>query len=347
MQEGPASAGPFFVDGLLVARRHDECLPPASTQEERVTVGHATRSTAALLLALCAIGPVVNAVAQPADKPPEDSIVVTGKVAPSPTRAEVYDQAIAVSRVDPHAVYEEPLPRFHSPLCPGVVGLRDDYARAITERIRANAGQFKVPLATDRCPPNLLVAFVDDGQALLAALADEHPEIFTLVDPEERTELLTAPAPARVFTNVMARTSGAGGTVPNIPLPVRNGKQQRMSPRGQLDRTGLPTRKDIDLALVIYDKEATVGMTLEQLADYATMRGLSHTRAAEGNEAMATILSLFDEDGPRPGGPEQLTSFDIGYLRSAYAEAPNRSAVNRLLAVQREARKQARQEGNP
>lgn len=71
-------------------------------------------------------------------------------------------------------------------------------------------------------------------------------------------------------------------------------------------------------------------MTLVQLADYATMRGLSHTRPAAGEEAMPTILALFTEGSLRP---EELTSFDVGYLRSLYWSVPNVSAASKLLAL--------------
>ena len=55
---------------------------------------------------------------------------------------------------------------------------------------------------------------------------------------------------------------------------------------------------------------------------------------ADGNEAMATILALFASKDHAPG---ELTSFDIGYLRSVYRDAPNRSAASRFIAVRKRA----------
>ena len=70
------------------------------------------------------------------------------------------------------------------------------------------------------------------------------------------------------------------------------------------------------------------------------MRDLSYTRPASGQQPMATILALFDEEGglePTDREPAELTSFDIGYLRSVYFWRPDRSvpAVGRLLGVRR------------
>ena len=47
-------------------------------------------------------------------------------------------------------------------------------------------------------------------------------------------------------------------------------------------------------------------------------------------ETMPTILSLFAHGG---GGVPELTSFDVGYLRSLYSERPDVPAVTRLLSV--------------
>lgn len=264
-----------------------------------------------------------------------DAIVVTGETEP-PLRREVFDQALRVSRVASGRMYEEALARFVAPLCPGVLGLAPELAKEMSERIRANAAKLDVPLAHGRCSPNLLVAFVDDGQIFLADLARSHPGAFRLVTEEERNEILAETAPVRVWN--MVETKWADGR----PLAWRLGRRERPSVRGRVDRMFLPTRKDIEFALVAYDREAVLGMTVVQLADYATMRGLSHTRPANGNEPMATILALFDDDagdGPADRGPDELTTFDLGYLRSVYFWRPDRSvpAVGRLLSVRRRA----------
>ena len=55
---------------------------------------------------------------------------------------------------------------------------------------------------------------------------------------------------------------------------------------------------------------------------------------------MDTILALFDDAqaiDPADRDPAELTSFDLGYLRSVYFWSPERSvpAVGRLLGVRR------------
>ncbi|HEY6815607.1 MAG TPA: hypothetical protein VI168_08725 [Croceibacterium sp.] len=289
-----------------------------------------------LSIALCSAPPAA-AQTDPAPEPAQsdDAIVVTGETEPPPRR-EVFDQALELSRVDPGRMYEEALARLTAPLCLDVTGVETDLADELAARIRANAEQLELRLARGRCTPNLVVAFVDDSRELIADLADRHPRMFELLGQAERDEILADDAPVRVWNVV--ETKWASGA----PLAWRHGRQERPNVRGRVNRMLLPTRKDIDFALVVYDLDAVVGMTVVQLADYATMRGLSHTRPASGDQAMTTILALFDDAdalSPDERGPAELTSFDIGYLRSVYFWKPEYSvpAVGRLLSVRRRA----------
>ena len=64
---------------------------------------------------------------------------------------------------------------------------------------------------------------------------------------------------------------------------------------------------------------------------------------------MATILALFDDTGigdPAHRGPDELTSFDLDYLRSVYFSRPESSvaAAGRLLGVRRRASAAAAEE---
>ena len=272
------------------------------------------------------------AQAASAEAPAGDSeIVVTGTHRHAATAKEVYDQARSISRVAPNEAYVVALPRFWGPVCPGVAGLRTEYAEAMVDRMRATIARLKVPRAKEACSANLVVSFTGDGRALLADLQRDRPEIFRLLSRAEQAELLTDPTPVHVWNNIAMRWTG-GGAPP--------AKGQKASVWGQLNRNAMPESYDIVGALVVFDRDAVAGMSLTQLADYATMRGLSHSKPPAGAQPMATILSLFDADG---GGPDALTDFDIGYLRSLYYSVPNASAAKKLLDVRHFAEKASKQ----
>lgn len=254
----------------------------------------------------------------------DDPIVVTGRREP-PTRSQVYEQARELSRVDHHRLYEEPLARFETPLCPAVSGLSTAEARLMIARIRANAARVDVKLARPDCMPNLVVVFADDGRTLMVKVAETHRKTFCTLPVSEQAELLVEGAPVRVWSQIIVVGPNAHVWRCRWNVPSRSGGPGQML---------LPSRREIGSALVVFDRDAVVSMTLMQLADYATMRGLSHTRPARGHEPMPTILALFTEGASIP---EELTHFDIGYLRSLYWWVPNVPAASKLRGVRRRA----------
>jgi hypothetical protein len=288
-----------------------------------------------LPVVLCALLASGLAAQEPAAD--DQAIIVTG-TPDGPSRKEVYDQALDLSRIDPrpHSIYQYPLARFERPVCPAVSGLRGDLADEIAGRIRANAERLKVKLAGPHCSPNLLVVFVEDGQSYLGKLERKYPRLFSLVDEAERSELLAGGDPVRVWSNVFPRS------LVGTPVYRRGGKWVVPNNKGSKSMM-LPSRTDIDSAVVVFDSEAVVGMSTVQLADYATMRGLAHTRPADGGEPLETILGLFAPDSGWK--PDQLTSFDVGYLKSLYWWEANVPAVDKLLGVRKRAKKA--REGEP
>jgi hypothetical protein len=198
-----------------------------------LTAWRATVLPMAILAAL-----PVAAQTEPAPVGPVEEgspIVVTGDTEP-PTRREVFEQALEVSRVDPSRMYDEALARLTAPLCPEVVGLDGDLAGEMVERIRVNAERLKLKQDRGRCATNLMVVFADDGQELLAHLAQSRPRAFDLVDEAERSEMLAEHAPVRVWSVV--ETKRAGGA----PLSYRRGKPEMPSLSGGPGRLFLPTR---------------------------------------------------------------------------------------------------------
>jgi hypothetical protein len=287
----------------------------------------------------------VAAQSVPAEVP---DILVTGERVP-PTERQITAQARNISIIG--SPLDEPLPRFQDRVCPGVLGVKEEDAAYIIHRIRHNAEQFKVRLAKDdgKCEPNFIVAFVDNAQGQMAELARKQGYMLAGLSVSERGELLDASRSARVWTNTVIRTN-TGAPAPNRgstnTAPERafaydpdTGSQFRLTlppeVRGSASHSRIyfAHREDIYSVLILFERNRVVGKSLLQLADYATMRGLAFTRETRGEIAADTVLSLFDGDGPKP---EQLTSFDIAYLRSLYSGIPNMPAQSKLASVNRE-----------
>ncbi len=290
-----------------------------------------------LRLALLAGGLLAAAPlsAQSAPGPGEDDIVVTGQAEALPTDSEVIHQAREITQGTD--LRGTALARFEDRLCPGVIGMKPEFASLIVDRIRAQAQALDLWLTADdgTCKPNFIVAFVDDGKATLADLEKRQPGAFAPLATNERRELLSRGRPgARGPPPRRERATGWPWSAQRNNLTA--------APVAQMwsahSKIFLRTREDITSVVVLFDKADAKGKTLLQLADYATMRGLARTRPVEGDgQAMDTILALFD---PGAAPPAEMTAFDRAYLAALYDGIPNLPGITRVMGVNRQLRLQ-------
>jgi hypothetical protein len=271
----------------------------------------------------------------PGDSATRD-IVVTGQAPEAPpTHREVTRQAREITA--PTGIRYAPLPRFEGDrLCPGVFGLKADFAALVIDRIRANAERFDLWMTEDdgTCRPNFVIAFVDDGQATMQQIVDGKYWLFINMPRHERVELLADDGPVHVWTTTQART------LDGMPLPTKpDGRQVSAMSSGGAARVALPVREDITGVLILFDRDDVRGKTLLQLADYATMRGLARTRPVDGDgAALDTILALFDASAEPPA---ELTAFDGAYLGALYRGRSNLTGMSKVQGVSAELRRQS------
>ena len=280
-------------------------------------------------LALAAAFSTSSGLAQDAPPPPRDrdTIVVTGENEPVTIR-QVQRQARDVA-VRTGNVYESPLARFEGRLCPGVIGLDEEMAGMIIDRIREHARTLDIRVREDGCDANFILAFVDDGEAMFRRMMDDSPWNFQYLNSGQKRDILE-PGPVHVWTNIEPQTLTG--------MPIAQSRELMNPPTMQVagahTRIYTTTRMDIRSVMISFDRAAVVGLNLGQLADYATMRGLAQTRPA-GDLSIDSILTLFElsQDNPEWAPPQRLTEFDTAYLRSLYAEIPNLPAFRKLARV--------------
>lgn len=219
----------------------------------------------------------------------------------------------------------EPVARFFDEVCPGVAGLQLESAAAVVGRMRANAEEFGLRLAPDgACDANVLVVFVEDGQAVLSQLRNQRGYMFSELSRAERDALLAAPGPARVF--LRTRDYGRDG----MPVYRRDNLTEIPQTRMWMAHSKIysATRRDIHNVLVLFDRAGVNELTLNQLADYASLRAFAQLRprAAEG----PTIASLFEPGVDRSDG---LTERDRAFLTALYRGIPNMPAKARMAEL--------------
>lgn len=277
------------------------------------------------------------ALAQDDQDGTDEDIVVTGRVE-RPSESEVTRQARSITA--PTAIRHLPLPRFQDRLCPGIFGMKGEFAALMIDRIRDNAEKLDLWMAEDdgTCRPNFVVAFVDDGQAALKQIEENQYWLFQSLTTADRRELLAEDGPVRVWTTTQTRTRDG------MPVARRESLDNPpvVSAWMAHSKIYIPIREDITQVVVLFDKADVKGKTLVQLADYATMRGLARTRPVDGDgQAMDTILGLFDTNA---SPPPEMTNFDRAYLAAVYDNIPNIPGITKVLGVNRQLSLQAEEE---
>jgi hypothetical protein len=245
--------------------------------------------------------------------------------------------------------YHDPLARFSEPICPGVLGLPVDAAGIVVDRIRYDAERVGAPVErTTNCKANIIVAFTRDGGADVRRLMKANGYLFAGLDMPEARELESEAGPARAWhvtalhnrhgqdesasfqSGPVTVVGDGGGFTPAVPM------RTIMVPTSD-SHLFLASRVDIMASVVIIDLAAINGLPVARIADYAAMRALARTRPVTGDTAPATILSLFDPMAPHP---QEMTGFDLAYLRSLYEAGSNLPASAKLLNISRQIRKE-------
>lgn len=258
-------------------------------------------------------------------EPDENAIVVTHRPDPEPRQDEVRQQVRSITVSG--NIHDEPLARFQAKLCPGVLGLPVDIAELIVGRIRYNAGRLGLALADETgCKPNLIVGFVGSGQSDVERMLSKKGSMLAELPIAERDALRREDGPVHAWAITSTRTRDG------MPMlgDRKYGRMPTINTQSANSLFLLATRSDIELSVVLIDIAAIDGLSVNQLADYATMRGFARTRAVSGEASYGTILNLFDPDAEHQGA---LTAFDVAYLRSLYDTVPNIAAAAKFGSV--------------
>lgn len=228
----------------------------------------------------------------------------------------------------------EQLARFEDDICPLVAGMPRDWTAVLTRMIRDNVvavgGKVATPKPGKKCTVNAVVIFIDQPHELVAALAEAEPDFFSMT-PREMKYFTEAKRPVTSWhvTDMRGRDGqelgsvGAIGGLPADAKVVRNAAASRLYSN---------IREDMLTGFVVIDRQATVGKSLRQLADLATMHLLLDVKQDAGAKDSGSILSLFE---PRPAdapGPRSMSRFDRGALAGFYTQREN----NRTESQQRE-----------
>jgi hypothetical protein len=228
---------------------------------------------------------------------------------------------------------QDQLARFHTPVCPQVIGLPEAAARFFLDRLRQDALLARAEVDKPKCQANLVVVFIDDPSGFVRALRSRNSALVEDMQPEEMRRLINSHDPVRVWNvSIVTNERGERPATPPGGTPVDPPKLEVQS----VSNFRPSSQQMIGSATLVFDQQATIGKSLGQLADYAAMRTLARTRPPS-DTGVDTILTLFD---PASNPPHALTTTDRAYLAALY-RMPGNDALTTQRSVLASAIKKA------
>jgi hypothetical protein len=232
------------------------------------------------------------------------------------------------------------LARFQTPVCVHVFGLSEASAGVVTERIEAIALETGLRIGEATCKPNLTVVLSAEGRSFVGDLKADRPEVFGNMTALQFRQLVRDGGPAWAWQSTEPKRADGGPVeyiseivVDPTKPPQRLSKGAYQVKNASLSRLAMPIRHDVTGTFVVIERAAVVGLTLQQIADFAGVAALGGADvAAAGQLSAPSILKLFACDRPA-GCEEAATDFDLAFLKARYAGAPNLSENKDLMRI--------------
>lgn len=244
---------------------------------------------------------------------------------------------------------------FRAPICPFVDGFADSQNKQIEQRIRRVAEQIGLPAAKDKCSPNVVLMVANDAAATLRGLERKNPILFQGIVPSEVRGLMRQKGPVWTWQTILespsdgranpssseyktgsgGAPSSAGGGGGYTSRFEENASALRITSQSRIRKT---TRPDLFASFILIDFDELAGLTLTQIADYATIRTLARTQP-KPNLRQRTMLRLLDVPRDRRAELDQLTRWDIAYLQALYKSTNTVSASLQKSTITAEMRR--------
>src|SRR5579871_1792656 len=220
----------------------------------------------AALAAFWCSGAAVAATAQtpPPPSPPPQAAAADPRAA---LDREVDAYIRGVTR-NPGFSESDPLVRWNTPICLRVAGWTAEQVKAVSDRLAQIASSAGGPLAREPCQPDFVVVATAQPDDILDAWSSRNHQLFGDASTAEirRFRESSESRPVRVWYNIdQGRKSG-----------VRNGHFVPSNLRAESSPFLRNTAFDFISIFVIVDTRRTQHATLDQLAGYAAIVGLTN-----------------------------------------------------------------------
>jgi len=277
-----------------------------------------------LALSLAVIG--ASAAAAPPDATqPLDQVTVEAH------RQQLEERVTAFVSKLAHPDFDRSLRRWLVPVCPLVAGLSQVQGEFMLARLSEVARQAGVPLAGEKCSPNLDIVATADPSGLLKSWRRRDRGLYGDAMPAEVQRFLTHTHPVMVWYNAAEMEAGGAPLDPAAMEFGTNFIPTNHHPKGT--RIQFEAVEVFESVIVIVDLRRVQGLSYGQLADYVAMLGFAQLDPDADFGSAPSILQLYSAQPaqPPPGG---LSDWDVAYLRALYkTEQASRAQRNQIIQM--------------
>ncbi len=263
---------------------------------------------------------------------PADSITVTeGKVAREVIEAFISSHAAPTQALDQMA-------RWKVPMCPMAVGVPEEFARFVEQRVRAVAAEVGAPVGDASCQQNVSIIFTPEPQTMVneirrrssaflgyhhsTARGDEmakvtHPmQAWHMTGTRDLRGNLETDNP-RNQTNTLVIRYPAVPPLPEtafVELYMPNARAASVTG----GRLGNGLSSEFTHALIVADIQWAAEPEIGTIADAMALLALSRPVLSDACQSMTSILDLLAKDCARSSEIKALSAGDLAFLRGLY-----------------------------
>lgn len=220
------------------------------------------------------------------------------------------------------------LARFESEFCPVIIGFPADWSAIIEQKVRENVTEAGMEVEDKPCRPTASVIFTYDPELLMEGLRKKMPGLFSGMSPVE-IDRLTGETRTAYGWRAVDMLSRDGKPLDNASQVNGEASSAKIVRNAYPTRLYSNVRYDIVNSYLVLDIDRTPGMTLQQIADFATLHLLLDLQLDAGAKARdGSILKLFDVADPSTL-PDTMSGFDRRMLKGFYAQPENNFSARR------------------
>jgi hypothetical protein len=285
-------------------------IPDAGRVRRSIGCGFSALSVAALAALCCsnvAKGDQHRTAAPSATESPPSLPGVTAEEARAALEHRVDAFVRAITR-NPGLSDDDSIVRWNAPICLLVAGLTAEDVKIVSARLSQISSSAGAPLARAPCQPNFIIVATSEPDRVLNAWYARDNRLFGDATPALILQFLegSQSRPVRVWYNInTGRKSG-----------MRNGHFIPSNTRAESSTFVGNAVLDFFSIFAIIDTNRTEHTTLDQLAAYVAMAGLTNVDLDADLGSAPSILRLFAPSAENQ--PSGLSSWDAAFLKALY-----------------------------